>query len=237
MMRKEIQGKVKIIGFDADDTLWANEIYFQETTRRLTELLSPYVDPSSVFPELYHTEMQNMPLYGYGVKAFILSVIETALRITSGKVPSAVLEEILRLGKAQLSQPVELLDGVEETLRALAGGYRLVVVTKGDLLDQEKKLRESGLEDLFHHVEIMSDKNERTYRQLLGHLDISPEEFLMVGNSLRSDILPPLALGCYGVHIPSGFPWEHENVPEPVTSHRFHTAGNLRELTTLLTVS
>lgn len=222
--------KIKVIGFDADDTLWTNEIYFRETEERVKELLSPYVDPESIFPELYHTEMQNMHIYGYGVKAFILSVLETAIRITDGQLPVSVLQEIILLGKTQLSRPVNLLEGVEETLNALVGNYRLIVVTKGDLLDQEKKLRESGLEHLFHHVEIMSNKNEGTYKKLLQHLDIRPEEFVMIGNSLRSDILPPLTLGCYAIHVPYPITWEHEQVDEPIIHPRFHTVESVWDI-------
>lgn len=171
---------IQVIGFDADDTLWVNETYFLETEQKLRLLLAPYVDGETVSAELFRTESRNMPLYGYGVKAYILSVLETAICITGGKVPANVLEQILALGKEQLTKPVELLDGVEETLNALVGRYRLIVVTKGDLLDQEQKLRRSGIEHLFHHVEIMSDKTDREYRLLLKHLDIRPEEFLMM---------------------------------------------------------
>ncbi|MCD7932129.1 MAG: HAD hydrolase-like protein [Tannerellaceae bacterium] len=225
---------IKVIGFDADDTLWTNEIYFRETEERVKKLLSPYVDAESIIPELYHTEMQNMHIYGYGIKAFILSVLETAIRITDGKLPVSILQDIILLGKNQLSHPAELLEGVEDTLNALVGRYRLIVVTKGDLLDQEKKLRESGLEHLFHHVEIMSNKNEGTYKKLLQHLDVRPEEFVMIGNSLRSDILPPLALGCYAIHVPYYIVWEHERVDEPVVNSRFYTADSLWDVVSLL---
>ena len=214
---------IQVIGFDADDTLWVNETYFLETEQKLRLLLSPYVDSETVSAELFRTESRNMPLYGYGVKAYILSVLETAIRITNGKVPASVLQQILTLGKEQLTKPVELLDGVEETLNALVGRYRLIVVTKGDLLDQEQKLRRSGIEHLFHHVEIMSDKTDREYHSLLNHLDIRPEEFLMIGNSLRSDILPPLQLGSYAIHVPYQTTWAHELVDEPVIHPRFHT--------------
>ncbi|MCD8176173.1 MAG: HAD family hydrolase [Tannerellaceae bacterium] len=225
---------IKVIGFDADDTLWTNEIYFRETEERVKKLLSPYVDAESIIPELYHTEMQNMYIYGYGIKAFILSVLETAIRITDGKLPVSILQDIILLGKNQLSHAAELLEGVEDTLNALVSKYRLIVVTKGDLLDQEKKLRESGLEHLFHHVEIMSNKNEGTYKKLLQHLDVRPEEFVMIGNSLRSDILPPLALGCYAIHVPYYIVWEHERVDEPVVNSRFYTADSLWDVVSLL---
>lgn len=181
--------KIKVIGFDADDTLWINESYFLETEHKLYELLAPYASKEIVADQLYRTEMQNMPLYGYGVKAYILSVMETAIKI-AGDQATASLHQILIFGKEQLEQPVELLPDVHKTLNALYGKYKLIVVTKGDLLDQERKLLRSGIAHLFHHVEIISDKTPQTYRQLLNHLDIQPEEFLMTGNSMKSDILP-----------------------------------------------
>ncbi len=229
----KIEG-IEVIGFDADDTLWENEAYFRETERKLRLLLAPYIEPEQVTDALYQTECRNMSLYGYGVKAYILSVIETAIRVSEAKVPATVLNEILLLGKAQLSQSVRLLDGVEETLKALTGRYRLVVATKGDLLDQGGKLRRSGLEPYFHHVEIMCDKTEREYKQLLNHLDIAPEKFLMIGNSLRSDVLPPLQLGSYAIHVPSATTWAHEQVDEPVVHPRFFTVGQLRDVIHLL---
>lgn len=225
---------IQVIGFDADDTLWVNETYFWETEDKIRLLLAPYVDGETVSAELFRTESRNMPLYGYGVKAYILSVIETAIRITGGKVPSEVIAQIIILGKEQLTKPVELLDGVEETLNALVGRYRLIVVTKGDLLDQEQKLRRSGIEHLFHHVEIMSDKTDREYHALLRHLDIRSDEFLMIGNSLRSDILPPLNLGSYAVHIPFHTTWAHERVDEPIINPRFFTAESLWEVISLV---
>lgn len=225
---------LQVIGLDADDTLWLNETYFLETEQQLRLLLSPYIDPELVSAELYRTETHNMPLYGYGVKAYILSVLETAIRITSGCVPASILEQIIRLGKEQLTKPVELLPGVEETLNALVGRYKLILVTKGDLLDQEQKLRRSGLEHLFHHVEIMSDKTEREYRQLLRRQDIRPDEFLMIGNSVRSDILPPLSLGSYAIHVPFHTTWLHEKVDEPVVHPHFFEVDTLWDVITLL---
>ncbi|WP_280744190.1 MULTISPECIES: HAD family hydrolase [unclassified Parabacteroides] len=225
---------IKVIGFDADDTLWVNEPYFKDTEMRFRELLSPYMDGEAASAELFRTEMQNMPLYGYGVKAFILSVLETAIRISSKKISPEVIEQLIQIGKEQLMRPVELLDGVEETLNALVGRYRLILVTKGDLLDQEQKLRRSGLEHLFHHVEIMSDKTEKEYKQLLNHIDVRPEEFLMIGNSVRSDILPPLALGCHAIHVPFHITWEHELVDESPSHTQFHTVDSLWDIIPLL---
>ena len=225
---------VKKIGFDADDTLWINEAYFRETEQQFYKLVAPYVDEKTAEIELFQTEMQNMSLYGYGVKAFILSVIETAIRITGGKIPVEVVENIICFGKKQLSNPVELLDGVTETLNALAERYELILVTKGDLLDQERKLTASGLEHLFHHVEVVSDKTEHEYAKLLKHLNVLPEEFLMVGNSIRSDVLPPLALGSYAIHVPSHIIWLHEHIETPIINQRFHTVNSLGDIISLL---
>ncbi|MDR1879788.1 MAG: HAD family hydrolase [Tannerellaceae bacterium] len=227
---------IKVIGFDADDTLWVNEAYFVETERKWRRLLAPYTGEEAASAELYRTEMQNMPLYGYGVKAYVLSLVETAVRITEGNVAAEVIGQILSLGKEQLSRPVELLEGVEETLGALAGRYRLILVTKGDLLDQEQKLHRSGLERFFHHVEIMSDKTEKAYAGLLHRIGIRPEAFLMIGNSIRSDILPPLSLGSYAIHVPSLAVWEHEKADAPLAHPHSYTVGSLKEIIPLLRV-
>lgn len=221
---------IKKIGFDADDTLWVNEVFFRETEQQFYKLLADFADEKTIEVELYRTEMANMALYGYGVKAFILSVIETAHKIAGRNLSASVIDQIIRLGKQQLLQPVELLEGVEETLNALVGRYELILVTKGDLLDQERKLAFSGLEHLFHHVEIMSDKTSREYGKLLRHIDVLPEEFMMIGNSLRSDILPPLALGSYAVYVPYHTTWEHERVDEPIISPRFYTVDSLWDI-------
>ena len=203
---------IQVIGFDADDTLWVNETYFLETEQKLRLLLAPYVDGETVSAELFRTESRNMPLYGYGVKAYILSVIETAIRITNGKVPAGILEQIILLGKEQLSKPVELLDGVEDTLNALVGRYHLIVVTKGDLLDQERKLQRSGIAHYFDHTEIMTDKAPEDYQRLISSLDVAPQSFLMVGNSLKSDVLPVLSLGGQAIHVPAEAMWKHEEI-------------------------
>lgn len=220
---------LKIIGFDADDTLWVNETYFLETEKQFCELLQPYADATTVTAALFRTEIQNMPLYGYGVKAYMLSVIETALKVSNGKVTPHILQQIIDLGKEQLRKPITLLNGVEETLSALYGKYKLIVVTKGDLLDQEQKLIRSGLEHYFHHVEIMSDKTDKEYRKLLHHLDVQPNQFLMIGNSVKSDILPPLSLGCHAIHVPFNTTWAHELVTEPFT-YTFREVKNIQEI-------
>lgn len=226
--------EVKVIGFDADDTLWVNETFFLETEQRFCQLLAPYIDAHTLSSALFRTEIQNMPLYGYGIKPYILSIIETAIKVTEGKVPTDLLHEIIELGKAQLRKPVILLPGVEETLAALKGKYKLIMVTKGDILDQEQKLIRSGLEHYFHHVEIMSNKTEKEYKKLLRHLDIQAEQFLMIGNSVKSDILPPLALGSYAVYVPFETTWAHEKEAIPDSSPRFRELKNVNEILQLL---
>lgn len=205
---------LKVIAFDADDTLWSNEPFFQDVERKYTELLSEYGTPKEISAALFATEMNNLASLGYGAKAFTLSMIETALHVSGQKVPAEKIEQIILLGKSLLEMPIELLPGVEDTLKALkaTGRYRLVVATKGDLLDQERKLERSGLMPYFDHVEIMSDKTEQEYTRLLSLLQVSPEEFLMIGNSLKSDVRPVLSIGGYGVHIPFEVMWQHEVV-------------------------
>ena len=181
---------IKVIGFDADDTLWVNETYFRDAELEFAKLLAGFETANKIDQELFKMEMKNLPLYGYGVKGFILSMVEMALEISNYTVSNNVIERILNIGKDMINKPVELLDGVEETLSVLSEKYRLIVATKGDLLDQERKLEKSGLLKYFHHIEVLSDKKEANYLKLLQHLDIHSSQFLMIGNSLKSDILP-----------------------------------------------
>lgn len=201
---------IKVVAFDADDTLWINEPYFQEIEKKFCELLEDYIPHHTVSQELFKTEMQNLALYGYGVKGFMLSMIETALRISNKTISIDIVEKAIAYGKDLLEKPIELLDGVEETIKALKKDYRLVVATKGDLLDQERKLKKSGLSHYFHHIEIMSDKQEADYHKLIKHLDIKPEEMLMIGNSLKSDVLPVISIGGHAIHVPYHTTWAHE---------------------------
>lgn len=212
---------IKVIGFDADDTLWVNETYFRETEERFAELLEGYETKNKVDQELFKMEMENLALYGYGVKGFVLSMIESALDLSNNKIPQEIILEILNLGKKMISHPVELLDGVEEVLSKLVDKYRLIVLTKGDLLDQERKLEKSGISKYFHHVEVLSDKKESNYRNLLEHLEINVGEFLMIGNSLKSDVLPILNIGANAIHVPFHTTWAHEMVTnvEQVNNH------------------
>ncbi len=201
---------ITTIAFDADDTLWINEPYFQEAEKEFCMLLEDYLPQHSVSQELFTTEMQNLHLYGYGVKGFMLCMIETITRVSNNTASLELVNKAIHLGQELLQKPIELLDGVTETLESLKGKYRLVVATKGDLLDQERKLKNSGLQDYFHHIEIMSDKKEHDYKKLLKHLDCQPENFLMLGNSIKSDILPVLEIGGYAAHIPYHVTWNHE---------------------------
>lgn len=221
---------LKVIAFDADDTLWVNEPYFQETEYRFCALMEDYLPHHSVSQELFKTEMQNLALYGYGVKGFMLSMIETALRISNHSVSNNVLEKIVQYGKDLLEKPIELLEGVEETLHLLKSRFRIVVATKGDLLDQERKLKKSGLENYFHHIEIMSDKQESDYGKLIRHLDIKPAEFLMIGNSLKSDIMPVLAMGGHGVHVPYHTTWAHEKTAHIIEHPNFRQVQSIKEI-------
>lgn len=205
---------ISVIGFDADDTLWVNETYFRETEERFAELMEGYETKNKIDQELFKMEMENLELYGYGIKGFMLSMIESALDLSNGAVRQKTISEILSLGKKMIAHPVELLDGVEDVLKSLHGRYRLIVLTKGDLLDQERKLEKSGLLGYFQHVEVLSDKKEQNYRRLLEHLGVPVESFLMIGNSLKSDVIPILNLGGHAVHVPFHTTWAHELVSE-----------------------
>lgn len=205
-----MRNKVKTIAFDADDTLWVNETYFQEAEQRFCALLEDHMPASTVSQELFDTEMKNLALYGYGIKSVILSMIETATRITEGKTSMQLINKIIEMGHELMQRPVELLHGVQETLEQLQGNYRLVMATKGDLLDQERKIKQSGLQGFFHHIEIMSNKRTENYARLLKYLDCAPENFLMLGNSIKSDVLPVLELEAFAGHIPFTTTWLHE---------------------------
>ena len=226
---------IKVIGFDADDTLWVNEPYFQDAGKQFCRLLHPYIhDMEITTKELFKTEIKNLDLYGYGVKAFILSMIETAIRITGGKIKADEIGILLEMGNTILNMPIQLLDDVENVLKKLKSRYLFILVTKGDLLDQERKLQKSGLIDYFHHIEIMSDKQVDNYRKLLMHLNIQPEEFLMVGNSVKSDILPVINMGATAIHIPFEVTWQHEVIHDLLETNDFITVSRLSEILNLL---
>lgn len=202
----------KTIAFDADDTLWINEPYFRNTEKKIGELLLPYQSEEKTQKELYKTITGNIPLYGYGVKSCILSMLEYVSEVTLNTTPNHLYQEIIEMGKTMLKQPVELLPKVEETLKVLSKKHNLIVCTKGDLLDQQNKIKQSGLSSYFSHIEVMSDKTPETYKALLKKLNIAPNDFTMIGNSLKSDILPVLTLGAKAVYIPYHSIWQFETV-------------------------
>ena len=221
---------LKVIAFDADDTLWVNEPYFRATEEQFYKMLGEFSSQRGLERELLKTEIENLGLYGYGIKGFVLSMIETALKVTENRIGARSIARIIALGKEMMSQPIELLDGVEEVLGALKEKYRLVVATKGDLLDQERKLRKSGIAHHFHHVEIMSEKDDANYLKLIRHLDIQPDELMMIGNSLKSDIIPVLNVGGHGVHVPYHITWAHEQIEHTIDDEKFRSVEVIRDV-------
>jgi putative hydrolase of the HAD superfamily len=221
---------IKVIAFDADDTLFINETYFDETEKKFCGLMEDYLSHQGISKELFKVEIDNLKLYGYGIKGYILSMIEAAMTISNNTIPIEIVEKIIQFGKELLQKPIVLLDGVEETLDSLFGKYKLVVATKGDLLDQRRKLHNSGLGHYFHHIEVMSDKKEKDYVDLIKRLEIEPSEFFMIGNSLKSDILPVLAIGGHAVHIPFHTTWAHEKIDHKVIHENFSTHENITEV-------
>ncbi len=221
---------IKVIAFDADDTLWVNEPYFQEVEHKFCALLEDFLPHHTVSQELFKTEMANLSLYGYGVKAFMLSMIESISRITEQQASIELVDKTIALGKELLEKPIELIDGIEELLKGLNGTYRLVLATKGDLLDQERKLINSGLEDYFHHIEVMSNKKREDYQKLLRHLDCEPQNFLMIGNSIKSDVLPVLELGAHAIHVPFHTTWAHEQVSQTIDIPDFIQVEKISEI-------
>ena len=219
---REAKTVIDTIAFDADDTLWHNESLFRETQAEFRRLLVRYHDEEWIERRLYETEMRNLGHFGYGVKSFMLSMVETAVELTEGRVGGAEVQRILELGRSMLNAPVALIDGVAETLDALASAHELMLITKGDLLDQERKLEASGLRDYFGRVEVVSRKDPSTYRRILARHAVLAERFVMVGDSLRSDVLPVLEVGGWALHVPYPTPWQHELVDEdPALPERY----------------
>jgi putative hydrolase of the HAD superfamily len=220
-----------VIGFDADDTLWHNEVIFEKVHERYRALLARYHDAATVDRTLFATEMRNLERYGYGVKGFTLSAIETAIELTQGRISAQEIRGLIQECHAMLAHPVELLEGATEIVSQLARSHRLLLITKGDLRDQERKLGKSGLAEFFRHVEIVSEKNPDVYAAIFRRHGIAPDRFLMVGNSVKSDILPVLALGGAGAHVPYHILWAAEHVEEPPPeAKRFYRIKSLREL-------
>jgi putative hydrolase of the HAD superfamily len=226
--------QITTIGFDADDTLWQNEQFFRLTEERFVALLGAHGEAAEISGRLLDAERRNLTFYGFGIKGFVLSMIETAIEVTKGEVKASVIAEILAAGREMVAHPVETLPDARETLAALSGDYRLVVITKGDLFDQERKLAQSGLGDLFHGVEIVSDKTAEMYRRVFARHGDGPERAMMVGNSLKSDILPALEAGAWAVHIPHELTWALEHAEEPVGRPRYRRIARLSALDELV---
>jgi putative hydrolase of the HAD superfamily len=222
------------IGFDADDTLWQNESFFRLTQDRFTELLADHADPAHLSERLEAAERRNIGHYGFGVKGFTLSMIETAIEVTEGRVPARVIGELVAAGREMLEHPIELLPHARATVTALAADYRVVLITKGDLLDQERKLAQSGLGDLFNAVEIVSHKTEAAYRAIFARHGTGADQAMMVGNSLKSDVIPALEAGSWGVHIPHSLTWALEAADAPADHRRFHVLDHLGGLPDLV---
>jgi putative hydrolase of the HAD superfamily len=222
------------IGFDADDTLWQNESFFRLTQDRFAGLLADHAAPDHLAERLEAAERRNIGHYGFGVKGFTLSMIETAIEVTEGRVPAAVIGELIAAGREMLEHPIELLPAARATVTALAADYRVVLITKGDLLDQERKLAQSGLGDLFHGVEIVSHKTASAYRQIFARHGTGADQAMMVGNSLKSDVIPALEAGSWGVHVPHGLTWALEKADPPQESPRFHVLNSLAGLPALV---
>ena len=225
---------LKVIAFDADDTLWHNEPYFDEAQARFCVLFQDYASNQEILGLILNHQVTNLPLYGFGIKAFTLSMIETALELTNHSISGKGIEKIIAIGKDLLQKPVELLPEVETVLLELQGKYKLVVATKGDLKDQHRKLHDSGIGAFFHHIEVMSDKTELDYQKMLGRLDCKPADFLMIGNSLKSDVLPILNIGGFGVHIPYHTTWEYEKIDFEIEHDNFYSYTNISEVLPLL---
>ena len=228
--------RIKVIAFDADDTLWENETLFRQAEDDFCHLMRAYLPAEPCKNELFTIEMKNLPLYGYGIKPFTLSLIEAAITLSAGQVSNDDIQKIIGIGQEMLQAPNPLLEGVKEVLSTLAAKYRLVVATKGDLLDQERKLERSALAKYFHHIEVMSDKRPKNYLKLVAHLDISPEELLMVGNSINSDVNPVLDIGGSTVHIPFHTTWAHEIGKEPLNHPLYLKIKSMPELLSSLGV-
>jgi putative hydrolase of the HAD superfamily len=201
-----------VVAFDGDDTLWHNESLYQSAQQQLVGVLASYADGETVMAELYRTEMRNLPSYGYGIKSFALSMIETAIRLSDGRVTGGEIGRIIDLAREMLTSGVRLLDHVEHVVQTLAESYPLMLITKGDLRDQRAKLAESGLAGAFRYVEVVTEKDASVYRRLLKRVGVRPERFIMVGNSLRSDVLPVVEVGGLAVYVPYQVTWEHEQV-------------------------
>jgi putative hydrolase of the HAD superfamily len=224
----------KIIAFDADDTLWHNEPYFDEAQAKFCELFADYASKQEILQLILSHQVKNLPLYGFGIKAFTLSMIDSALELTNDQISGHGIQKIIDIGRDLLQKPVELLPNVEEVLNELKGKYKLVVATKGDLKDQHRKLHDSGIGHYFHHIEVMSDKKELDYEKMLGRLDIKPDNFIMIGNSLKSDVLPVLNIGGHGYHVAYHTTWEYEKIDFEIEHDNFKSLEKISDVLSIL---
>lgn len=222
---------MKLIAFDADDTLWVNEPNYVDVKEKMYELLSHYIDQPTLEKRFYEAQIKNLHHFGYGAKSFILAMIETAIELTNGAISSAEIQQIIDAGRQLIDFPIELLDGIPEVLETLSGQFDLMLLSKGDLFDQESEIARSGLVHHFKHIEIVSEKNEQSYRKILQKHGVDPADFLMIGNSLKSDVLPVIQIGGRAIHIPSAVTWSHEQVEDgQLTGQSFTTLSSAREL-------
>ncbi len=212
--------KIRVIGFDADDTLWDSQPQFNEVIARFANILSPHCSEKAARDAIHRVQVENLPVYGFGAKSLTLSIMQVACKLSDHQIDAVCIEKILHLGKKLLSSPVVLLDSAEQIVKELKEKYRLILITKGDLVEQQRKLRDSGLLKYFHHIEILSDKKAEDYQDLFIRLNLKPEEFMMIGNSLKSDIIPVLELNAHAVYIEYHSTWEHENVNDYDLSHK-----------------
>ncbi len=226
--------KLTLLGFDADDTLWHNERFFRLTQQRFAELLADYADPDHLNDRLLAAERRNIVHYGYGIKGFTLSMIETAIEVTEDRVPARIIRELIGAGQEMLAHPIELLPHARAAVEAVADTHRVVLITKGDLLDQERKLAQSGLGDLFDAVEIVSEKTAQVYEELFVRHGQGAERAMMVGNSMRSDVVPVIEAGGWGVHVPHDLVWGIEHAEPPETAPRFRSIPDLGALPDLV---
>ncbi|MCP3965229.1 MAG: HAD hydrolase-like protein [Lentisphaerae bacterium] len=229
-----MKNKIKVVGVDADDTLWVNQPYFDDAENTYASIMAPYISEDKLLRELLNTQSRNIPIYGYGVKSFVLSMIETACLLSHNKIDAASIQSIIKIGKDIFSKQVELLDHVDDVLKNLKERYRLILMTKGDLLDQKRKLHQSRLKNHFHHVEVMSNKAEEDYAAVFKRNAIVAEEFMMIGNSMKSDIIPVLNLGAYAMHVPYHATWVHEVSQEDLEHPKLLRAESIKAIMNIL---
>lgn len=227
--------EITTIGFDADDTLWHHERYFVATKARFVELLTPHADPVVAEKQLHDIEIGNVAHYGFGVKSFTLSMIETAVALTAGRIPGSIIGEIVQLGRDMLYHPVAAFPGVHETLEALKPRYKMLVITRGDLIDQERKLAASGLIGYFDEIEIVSDKTRPVYERIFARHGDGPQRGMMIGNSMRADVVPAIEAGAWGVHVPSEHVWSMDEQDDPQHAARFRRLPDIAAVVPLVT--